>query len=137
MAVALRPDRTRGIGHDTFWEWCSKGELRLQHCTGCMGLNWPVRQTCEFCGNAAFNWQRMSGHGKLVSWCGFQQDYYRRLLPVPYDCILVELEEGVLFMANPLGFAIDEMTLGMPVRLVFIDCEDSAGAFRLPVFKLA
>ena len=25
-----RPDRTLGLNHDTFWDWCGKGELRLQ-----------------------------------------------------------------------------------------------------------
>ena len=132
-----RPDRTLGPGHDTFWEWCGKGELHLQQCVRCGVLNWPVRATCEFCGHDDFVWEQMSGRGKLVSWCSFQQDYYRGLLPVPYDCILVELAEGPLFMANPAGFTMDEIEPDMPVRLTFRDCEDSAGAFRLPVFERA
>ena len=132
-----RPDRTLGPGHDTFWEWCAQGQLRLQKCTSCAGLNWPVRQSCEFCGEAAFVWERLSGFGKLVSWCGFHKDYYCGLLPVPYDCILVELAEGVLFLANPAGFTVDEMALDMPVKLAFLECEDSAGSFSLPTFERA
>jgi len=129
-----RPPRTLGTGHDTFWEWCGKGELRLQKCTSCGGINWPVRQTCEFCGQAEFFWEAMSGRGKVVSWCSFHQDYYGSVMPRPYDCILVELEEGVLFLSNPHGFGFDDMVLGMDVAVQFIDCEDDAGVFKLPVF---
>lgn len=130
-----RPDRTLGPGHDTFWEWCAKGQLRLQQCARCGGLNWPVRSSCELCGHGAFGWERMSGRGKLVSWCSFHQDYYRGLLAVPYDCILVELAEGPLFMANPAGFTMNRIEPQMAVKLAFLDCEDSAGPFRLPVFE--
>jgi uncharacterized OB-fold protein len=132
-----RPDRTLGPGHDTFWEWCARGDLRLQRCAQCGGVNWPVRQTCEFCGHGELVWEAMSGRGTVVSWCAFHQDYYRGMLPVPYDCVLVELEEGVLFMSNPLGFGYDDVVPGMAVKLAFIDAEDGAGAFRLPVFERA
>lgn len=132
-----RPPRTLGPGHDTFWEWCAKGELRLQKCTGCGGLNWPVRQSCEFCGAAEFAWEKMTGRGTVVSWCSFHQDYYGGALAVPYDCILVELDEGVLFMSNPKGFGYEDVVLGLPVRLAFLDCEDSGGMFKLPVFERA
>ena len=129
-----RPPRTLGPGHDQFWEWCGKGELRLQKCSTCGGINWPVRATCEFCGSAEFAWEAMSGRGTVASWCSFHQDYYGGVMPRPYDCILVELEEGVLFLSNPHGFAIEEITLGMNVAVQFIDCEDDGGAFKLPVF---
>ena len=132
-----RADRTLGPGHNTFWDYCAAGELRLQKCDDCGALTWPVEQTCDQCGGGALHWERMSGAGKVVSWCQFHQDYYGGSPPVPHDCILVELAEGVLFMSNPLGFGFDGMELDMPVRLTFIDCEDSAGTFKLPVFERA
>jgi uncharacterized protein len=130
-----RPDRTLGEGHDTFWQWCDKGELRLQRCDGCDHLTWPVVRKCEACGERGFSWEQMSGRGKVVSWTTFQQDYYRGVLRVPYDTILVELEEGPLFLSNPHGFGRDDLSADMPVKVTFIDAEDSAGAFRLPVFE--
>ncbi len=130
-----RPDRTLGPGHDTFWDYCGKGELRLQKCASCGGFTWPVRASCEFCGNAELSWEPMSGKGRVVSWCSFERDYYQGTLPVPYDCILVELEEGVLFMSNPKGFGWRDIAPGMAVKLSFIDCEDGGGAFKLPVFE--
>jgi uncharacterized OB-fold protein len=79
----------------------------------------------------------MSGRGRIVSWASLVQDYYRSVLPTPYDTILVELEEGVLFTSNPLGFAAADVEAGMAVSLAFIDCVDDAGPFRLPVFARA
>lgn len=133
----LRPDRTLGPAHDTFWEWTAKGELRLQRCGACGEIAWPVVRSCEACGSAALEWTKMSGRGELASWCTFERDYYRGLLPLPWDTILVELEEGALFISNPQGFSWSEMTVGMPVEVAFIEAEDEAGRFALPVFRKA
>ncbi len=130
-----RPDRTLGNNHDTFWDWCGQGELRLQRCAGCDHMHWPVVQKCENCGTRAFAWERMSGRGKVVSWTTFERDYYRGLMPLPYDTILVELEEGPLFLSNPQGFGREDLAPDMPVTLAFLDAEDTAGAFKLPVFE--
>jgi len=132
-----RPSRTLGPGHDEFWAWCAKGELRVQKCEGCGKLLWPVLKACDACGGGAMHFERMSGRAKVVSWASFYQDYYRGILPVPYDTILVELEEGPLMISNPDGFAESEIELGMPVTVRFLPCEDDAGAFELPVFARA
>jgi uncharacterized OB-fold protein len=130
-----RPDRALGPEHDDFWAWCARGELRLQACKACGGLTWPAARACEHCGDEALEWVRMSGRGRIVSWCTFDYDYYRGLLPLPYDAILVELEEGPLFVSNPVGFTSRDITFGAPVRVAFRTCEDAAGEFQLPVFE--
>jgi uncharacterized OB-fold protein len=132
-----RPDRVRGAGHDTFWDWCAKGELRLQRCGACGKLSWPVVSACEHCGGSQLRWERMSGRGKIVSWCTFERDYYAGRLPIPWETILVELEEGALFISNPTDYTCKDISFGMPVRVAFLDCEDSAGPFKLPVFDRA
>jgi len=132
--VERRPDRTLGGAHDTFWDWCARGELRLQRCTSCAEFSWPPVEACEHCGGAELAWERMSGRGTVMSWCSFERDYYGGILPIPWDTILVELEEGPLFLSNPRGFGCPDIEIGMPVRLEFADCEDGAGRFSLPVF---
>ena len=131
----VRPDRTLGPGHDEFWAWCNKQELRLQRCESCGRISWPVVAACEFCGDSRMIWAPMSGRGKVVSWCSFEKDYYQGVLPMPWDVILVELEEGPLFISNPKGFAYADVRSGMAVKLAFIACEDRAGSFNLPVFE--
>jgi uncharacterized protein len=132
-----RPDRVLGSGHDEFWRWCNLGELRLQRCANCAKISWPVVKACEHCGDARLVWERMSGRGKVASWCSFERDYYSGVLPIPWETILVELEEGVLFISNPTDFTWKDISLNMPVNLAFVDCEDSAGPFKLPVFGRA
>jgi uncharacterized OB-fold protein len=132
-----RPDRVVGPGHDDFWAACARGELALPRCADCTGLTWPVAKTCEHCGSTRLSWETMSGRARLASWCAFERDYYGGLLPLPWDTILVELEEGPMFISNPAGLAWDDYRLDMPLKLAFIDCEDKHGAFRLPVFEQA
>jgi uncharacterized OB-fold protein len=132
-----RPDRVLGPGHDEFWAWCNRGELRLQRCVSCGKISWPAVQACEYCGGSQLTWERMTGRGRIVSWCTFERDYYKGLLPIPWETILVELEEGVLFISNPRNLTWKDVKFEMPVKLGFLDCEDSAGPFQLPVFDRA
>jgi uncharacterized OB-fold protein len=126
-----------GPGHDTFWEWCALGELRLQRCCGCGELSWPAVSACDNCGSQALEWQRMSGNGKVVSWCTFERDYYEGTFPIPWTNIVVELAEGPYFVCEPGNFEERAIAFGMPVKVAFIACEDSRGAFQLPVFDHA
>ncbi len=136
--IERRPDRWLGTDADReFWDWCAKGELRVQRCAGCGTLAWPVMSACESCGGKKLDWARMSGRGTVVAWTTFERDYYGGMLPIPWDTILVELEEGPLFLGNPSGFTWKHGSVGMTVKLAFIDCEDSNGRFRLPVFERA
>jgi uncharacterized OB-fold protein len=135
--VQRRPDRVLGPGHNTFWELCGKGELRLPRCVKCSHIAWPVVATCEHCGSGEFSWALMSGRGKIIARCSFERDYYAGVLPLPWDTILVELAEGPLFISNPKGLSYQDIQPGMPVKVAFIPCEDQAGSFQLPVFERA
>jgi uncharacterized OB-fold protein len=132
-----RPNRTLGPGHDDFWAGCAESQLRIPRCQSCKRLAWPVVTACDHCGSSDFLFETMSGKGKVVSWCSFVQDYYRGMMPVPYDNIMVELAEGPIFMSNPANFAYDDITINMAVEVTYIDADDAAGAFKLPVFRKA
>lgn len=132
-----RPPRKLGAGHDEFWAGCAADELRLPRCTACQKLQWPIAPQCDQCGGEDLRWERVSGDGVLISWCSFHQDYYKGMIPTPYETILVKLAEGPLFISNPEGFGREAMQPEAPVKVAFIDAEDSAGSFRLPVFRLA
>ncbi|MSQ61490.1 MAG: hypothetical protein EXR43_02780 [Dehalococcoidia bacterium] len=131
-----RPDRTLGGVHDTFWQYCNQGELRLQSCSRCNRTFWPPMPVCDTCGTFDLEWKPLSGRGKVVSFCTFERQYYDEL-PPPVDCIVVKLEEGPQFLSNPQGFTWKDISFELPVKLTFIDCEDAAGPFKLPVFERA
>ena len=131
-----RPDRTLGPAHDDFWAYCNRGELRLQHCPRCDRRFWPPAPACDTCGSTEIAWKPMSGLGKVISYCTFESLYYHDC-PPPWESILVELEEGPLFLSNPQGFGGEDIEADMPVRVTFLECEDAAGPFKLPVFERA
>jgi uncharacterized protein len=123
-----------GPGHDEFWAFCAADELRIQQCDACAHLSWPPVESCERCGHGRLSWELTSGVGSVVSWCTFERQYYPEL-DVPWDTILVELDDGPLFISNPKAFTNDEVGRGTRVRVTFVDCEDDTGTFRLPVFE--
>lgn len=127
-----RPNRTRGGVHDEFWRFCGEGELRLQRCEVCGSFHWPPVQRCQHCGGR-LEWRRVAGTGELVSWATFEHPYHPEV-QLPWPTVLVALDEGPLFVSNPEGIAPQEMRPSMPVAVRFIECEDDAGVFQLPVF---
>lgn len=133
--VERRPDRTLGALHEEFWRHCAKGELRVQTCTACGARPWPVVEICERCKSPELPFIALSGRGRVISWATFERDYYGGVLPIPWDTILVALEDGPLFISNPYGFTWRDVMPGLAVRVIFIDAEDGAGRFRLPVFE--
>ena len=130
-----RPDRTLRKIDVPFWEHCAAGELRIPMCESCRALQWPVAERCEVCGAEEFVWTRMSGRGRLRSSCTFERQYHDEC-PPPWHVVLIELDEGPLFVSN-LDQEIDDADLddGMRVDLHFVTCSDAAGTFRLPVFR--
>jgi uncharacterized protein len=134
--VQRRPKRVLGPPHDTFWEFCKEGELRLQRCEACSHISWPPVVACEVCGHDGLTWEELSGKGRVISWCTFHQKYYEEL-PVPWEAVLVELEDGPLFVGNADGFSTEDVRANMAVAVAFAECEDEAGMFALPVFRMA
>ena len=129
-----QPDRTLGPYHDTFWEFCNQGEFRLQRCASCGRHEWPPKPLCPGCLGEDHAWVRVSGTGTILTFCTLEQLYFSEC-PPPWRTIMVELDEGPLFISNPLGIPPDEIKRGTRVRVAFIDAEDAFGAFKLPVFQ--
>jgi uncharacterized OB-fold protein len=120
--------------HDEFWEWCARGALALQRCGTCDHLQWPPDPTCTECGSASLRFTEVSGRATVRSSCVFEREYFPECT-TPWPVIVVELDEGPLFVSNPHDVAVDDLVEGSRVEVAFIDCADDAGAFRLPVFR--
>jgi uncharacterized OB-fold protein len=130
-----RPTRTLRGAHDiAFWAYCQKGELTLQRCVRCKTYAWPPVEVCEACGSDELPWCGMSGRGWLRSFCTFERQYYPECAP-PWTVVLVELEEGPLFISNARAIAEQGLEEGVELSVEFLDCEDGNGVFALPVFS--
>ena len=133
-----RPNRTRTPYFDEFWSYCSKEEFRLQVCRQCGEIQFPPSPVCPGCMSEEFTWQKMKGEGKIVSHATFERQYYKEC-PTPWPSILVALDEGVWVMSNPKDRNMPEqdMKQGTRVKVAFVDVEDDAGPFRIPVWEKA
>ncbi len=118
-----------------FYNWCRRGDLRFQRCSPCQAWRHVPRPMCAACGSFEWTWQRSSGRGTVFSWTvaerpmhpAFQHD-------APYAPVVIEMEEGVRLVSEMLDCSPDELTIGMPVELVF---DHVTPEITLPKFKRA
>ena len=140
----LRPRPSINRDNAFFWEGCLKHELRIQRCDGCGALHNPPRPRCPQCGGFAMGWVVSNGKGRLYSHAVPhypQVNGFRYPLPVG----LVELDEGVRIITDLAGVRIDQLQIGMPLQVGWLDSHtpqvdgamDTRGALTLPQFRPA
>ncbi len=124
------PDRDS----DPFWEGVQQHRLLIQRCAGCSELRHPPQPACPSCGSLEVDWQQASGRGSVYSFVIQRHPTHPFFLDVPYNVILVELEEGTRLVSNLVGVEPDEIRIGMPVEVVFEEVDPEA---TLPLFRPA
>ncbi|MCZ7530112.1 MAG: Zn-ribbon domain-containing OB-fold protein [Acidimicrobiia bacterium] len=112
-----------------FWEAVKRHELELQRCAQCGHWLVPPRPMCPKCRSADSEWVPVSGHGTIYSWVTYHESPHPAF-EVPYSVVLVELDEGVRLVSNPVDIASDELEIGMPVDVVFEDIDDDLTLFK-------
>lgn len=118
-----------------FWQAAKAGELRLQKCSDCGNIWYPPSFGCPQCLSNNYAWTRMSGKGKIWSWVVFYQRYFQSFSEdIPYNVIVVQLEEGPLMTSNIVDLKNEEIKCDMPVEIVF---DPVTSEISLPKFRLA
>jgi uncharacterized OB-fold protein len=119
-----------------FWEGLGKHEFRLCQCARCGACYFPYTVCIKHADIPNFDemqWKAVSGKGKifakLVVHKVVDPDYAAE---VPYVLTLVELDEGPLFPGRIVDCTPDEVEIGTPVMVKFLDVP-SAG-HTLPLF---
>jgi uncharacterized OB-fold protein/acyl dehydratase len=127
---ALRPQPAINQDNAFFWEGASQHELRIQRCLGCSALDSPPGPLCHRCGSFEMGWVVASGRASLYS---FAVPEHPRVAGFEYPlCVgLVELEEGSRLVANISGLSPEQLRVGMPLQLCWLE----AGDVTLPQFR--
>lgn len=103
-----------------FWEGGLTGELRLQRCSACGHLRYPISTVCPRCLSGEARWEAVSGLGAVLSYTVFERSYNETWKDqVPYVVALVELDEGPVFLTNLVGVPIARARVGQRVSVVF------------------
>jgi uncharacterized OB-fold protein len=116
-----------------FWDGVNEGKLLIQRCTKCAQLRHPPGPACPNCGSLEWDTVESSGRGTVFS---YVVPHYP---PAPmfgdeYVVVLVELDEGVRFVSNLVDVAPDDVEIGTPVEVTFVQTDPE---LTLPLFKRA
>jgi hypothetical protein len=114
-----------------FWTGGATGELRLPFCAACSRWIFPPRLLCPDCFGRA-DYAALSGRGRVFTYT-VNHHPFNPEVPVPYVIAIVELveQEGLRFTTDIVNCAIDSVTIGMPVHVVF----EQQGDVFVPLFE--
>jgi uncharacterized OB-fold protein len=108
-----------------FWTGGANGQLLIHRCQACGYYVHPPTGFCPACEGRDVRPEPVSGRATVASFTVNHQQWEPDL-EVPYVMALVELVEqpDVRLATNIVNCAIDDVTIGMPVRVLFEQHED-------------
>lgn len=118
-----------------YWEYCKKHELRMQRCSECGYIRFPISILCTRCHSMASEWVKLSGKGSVYSYTIYRVAYHPAFKDeIPYVLAIIQLEEGPRMESNIVGCKPEYVSIEMPVEVSFEDVTDEVS---LPKFKPA
>lgn len=120
MSGSSKPLPRQTIYSAPFWDAARRGELAMQSCEACGGLQHPAGPVCRECWSDRLVWRSVSGRGAIYSYTivhrtttgGFSGE-------TPYAVAIVELDEGPRLTTNIVDCPLDQVRIDMPVSAVF------------------
>lgn len=118
-----------------FWRSGADGQLRMQRCGSCRRWQHPPNPVCSQCLSREVDFEAVSGYGTVYSATINHQPWLPHLIE-PYAVIVVELDEqsGLRFVSRMVAMPVDQVAVGMRVRVVFEPLGDGLYA---PLFTAA
>jgi uncharacterized OB-fold protein/acyl dehydratase len=121
-----RPERPRPRwNQDQAWHWegLRQRELRIQRFTGSGRLVHPPVVADPVTHSMDYDWVVATGRGFLYSWTAPEHPK-APAFDYPLVVGLVELEEGVRMVSNIVGVPPDQLEIGMPLEVCWLDSHD-------------
>lgn len=117
-----------------FWTSGSDGKLRFARCQDCKNIIHPPSPICSQCLSKNVQPEEVSGYAKIASYTINYQKWLPNL-QTPYAIGIVEIEEqpNVRLTTNIVNCELDDIHIGMRVKVLFEQCED----VYLPLFEPA
>lgn len=116
-----------------FWSAGLQGSLRLQKCSACDHIRFPLDSICPRCLSSEYEWATLSGRGIVQTFIRFQRAYDPTWKDrVPYVVALIQLEEGPVMISNVVGEGALAVKVDDSVEVVYeLTSPDAA----LPQFR--
>ncbi|MFE5260652.1 bifunctional MaoC family dehydratase N-terminal/OB-fold nucleic acid binding domain-containing protein [Streptomyces coelicoflavus] len=130
---ALRPRPAINRDNAFFFEGAQEHRLLVQRCAACSALRHPPGPCCPECNSLEWDTVQASGRGHVYS---YVVNHHPRhpAFDFPHLVAVVELAEGTRLITNLTGVAPDDVAIGMPVVLDWLDADPD---LTLPVFRPA
>jgi uncharacterized protein len=115
-----------------FWRAGESGRLRFMRCRACGYYIHPPLPICPLCKSREVRDEPVSGRGQILSYT-INRQVWEKGLEAPYVIAIVELDEqpGLRLTSNIINCDLNEVVIGMRVRVLFEHCED----VWLPLFE--
>jgi hypothetical protein len=134
MTDVAKPLPVVNEGNRPFWDGANEGRLRMQRCERCRHIRYPIQPHCPKCLATDTEWIDLSGKGEVFSKIVYQRAFHPAFADdVPYNVVLIQLQEGPRMFSNVVGSPTDEITVGAAVSVVF---EEAADGVAIPRFRL-
>ena len=116
-----------------FWQAAKEHRLVLPRCRDCGYVWFPPYLACGRCLSSNREWVTASGRATVWGYVEMAHPYIPSFAPeIPYNVVLVKLDEGPLMFSNVVSVANSAIHTDMPVEAVF---EDVTPEFTLIKFK--
>ena len=117
-----------------FFEAGMREEFVLMKCSNCGAFRLPLYHACPTCLSSESTWEPASGNGIVRTFGIMHQRYHAGFEPeLPYNIVVIELEEGPRFTSNLIDVANEDISVGMPVKVAWEQHDDVA----IPKFRPA
>ena len=118
-----------------YWQAAASNQLLIQKCLDCGELQFYPRGVCKSCLSSSLSWQQASGRATVYTFTvNYRAPHPGFVDDLPFVTAIVELSEGVRMLTNIVQCDPDQVTIGMPVRVVFDKLTDD---IALPKFRPA
>lgn len=131
--VALRPRPALNRDNAFWFEAAKEHRLVIQRCASCGTLRHPPGPCCPECASLEWDSAEASGHGQVHT---FVVNHHPRhpAFDFPLVVAVVDLAEGTRLITNLTGIAPEDVEIGIPVVLDWLDADPD---LSLPVFRPA
>lgn len=143
MAIAKRPPPelfkwSTNSWTKPFWDATARHELVVARCIDCGHFRIPPTPFCPSCQSQRIAWAVLSGNAELYSYTVVA----RAIMPgmddhLPYVPAIITLDgaRGARLISNVVDVEVDDITVGMRLKLVWDDLPDGSAA--VPRFTAA
>ena len=122
---ALKSNRTLQITYNLpisrtskFWQGLKEGKVYATTCKKCGKLHFPPVADCGDCGSSDMKWTELDGEGEIVTFTQVLVKPASFQTEPDYIVAIAQLKDGVKALAWLTGVKMEDVQIGMKVKLV-------------------